>query len=509
MREKLIDFAGLHRVDSGENVSEVDDRINVVALAGGDEREVYGHRSAAGIGADEEKIFPGDHKIFDRPLGRIVVYFKIGIAQKPVQCHPVPEGVFDGFHERVRRVQRTSQLGERPVELLGERLRFPASEGQSVWRWFTFDLPFDVVDLAIYFNHRVAQLEVLSTRVCTTAHFRLSAVLEQGVEAGGSVSLNETGKVFEKIVVTLEREIRRKVEDNCRMLSIASVDGHLTFTHGALCFPVLDFYRAVVRLNDLRSEHYSFESLVEQLKDERTVLEPIAQCRARECGIFAFGDFGLAVLRQAVVTLFHDGGGEQARTGQPSGDWRAGFLSHDDVVLALRAGTHLLLVLKALQAVQDLFQLVRDLVFDKDGFYLAGRAEQVLFRDLVCNRTGREILRVYVLFVVALGGLFARLRTEFLNGFANGRFRTWIMAFCRGSVFFAIPFFLLRKQLVEFGLQLDKERTQFGIAFQGLLQLLLQFSDGAGQFGDGPVQGSDGCLLAPSLFPEPGEFLVA
>lgn len=451
MRKKLIELTGLHCVDSGEDVGEVGDRIDFVTFARRYEREIYGHGFAAGIGADEEEIFSCDHKIFDRPLGRVVVYFKIGIAQKPVQCHPVSECVFDGFHEGMGRVQRTSELGQLAVQLFGEWLRSSASDSQYMCRRLAFDLPFDIVELAIYFNYVITQLEVLSPRVSAAANFGLGAVLEQCVEAGSSVGLNETREVFEEVVVALKREIGRKVKNNGRMFSIAPVDRHLAFTHGAFCFPILNFHRAVIGLNDLRSEHFSLESFIQEFESESTVLKPITQSRARECGIFPLGDFGLAILRQAVVTLFHDGGSKQAGTWQSSGDWLARFFSHDDVLLALRAGTHFLPVLKPLQAVQDLFQLVCDFVFDKDSLYLAGGTQQVVFRDLVWNRTSRDILRVYVLFVVALSRLLARLRAEFLYGRAGGG-RLRIMAFCSGPVIFAIPFFLLGKKFVEFGL---------------------------------------------------------
>lgn len=33
MREKLIDFAGFHGADSGEHISKIFDRVDVIALA--------------------------------------------------------------------------------------------------------------------------------------------------------------------------------------------------------------------------------------------------------------------------------------------------------------------------------------------------------------------------------------------------------------------------------------------------------------------------------------------
>ena len=51
-----------------------------------------------------------------------------------------------------------------------------------------------------------------------------------------------------------------------------------------------------------------------------------------------------------------------------------------------------------------------------------------------------------------------------------------------------VSFLLLLKQFVQFGLHLNEEGAQLGIALGGLLKLLLQLRNGLSQLGDDGMQ---------------------
>ncbi len=84
MRKKLVEFTGFHGIDSGENIRQVLDRIDLVTLARDNEGQVNCHGPAAGVGANEQKVLARKNEVFDRALGAIVVDVEVGIAEEPV-----------------------------------------------------------------------------------------------------------------------------------------------------------------------------------------------------------------------------------------------------------------------------------------------------------------------------------------------------------------------------------------------------------------------------------------
>lgn len=508
VRKKLIEFAGFHGIDSGEHVSKVCNWVDIVALAGDDEREVNSHCFAAGIRADEKKIFPGKNKVFDCSFGPVVVYFKMWIAKKAVESDPVLECVINACHDGVCGVQGAFQLHQFPSELFGQRLRLSTPDGEPMGRRFAFDLFLDVVELGIYLDDVIAKLVVSSAGMSAAANFGFRSVLEQGIESAGSISLHVAGEAFEKFFVANKRLIWRKIKNVYRMFGVTAVDGHLTFAHGASGFSILDFDGAVIGLNDLGIQCMFFEALIEWFKGKGAGLKPVTQRGAWDDGIFALEDFRLAVLRQAIVTLVYDCGGKQARSWKCSGDRRTWLLGHDDMLLAFWAGAHFLLVFKALDALENFLQLIADFISDKDSFHLAVRADHVCVFHLVRHRVGRHVLEADVFRVITIDWLFWRLDFWFFDSAIGCHGGLGIMAFGLRSEILAVALFLLLKQFVELGLQLNEERTQLGIAFQRLFQLLRKAGNGLVGFFKLSLQSSHACALRFVLFPQPEQFPV-
>ena len=56
VREKLVKLAGLHAIYASEDISQIVNRVNIIAFAGCDEREVGCRSLAAGIRAHEKAI---------------------------------------------------------------------------------------------------------------------------------------------------------------------------------------------------------------------------------------------------------------------------------------------------------------------------------------------------------------------------------------------------------------------------------------------------------------------
>jgi len=407
------------------------------------------------------------------------------------------ERVLYALHEGMGGMKRASKQDQCFVEFLGQRFRLFAPDRQFVSGRLVFNLPFDVVQLPIYLNNLVAQVVVFPTGMSAAANLSLGTVLEESVKTACGIGLYKAGEAFEKPIVSSKRQIRGEIKDVERVLGVTTIDGNFAFAHGTPGFPVLNFDRAVVRLNDIGGEHLQLKTVVEGLKGEGTGLEPIAQRRARNDGVFPFENFRLAILRQPIRALIHDCRTEQARSGQSAGNWRAGLFSSNDILLALWAGANFLLVLKPPDGMNDLLKLVGNLVADKDSFDTAIRTEQIFGLDEVWYGLSRDILKENMPFVFSIFGFSGRSR-----GATVGLSRSGVMTLGCRSVVFAIALFSLGKQLVKPRLQIEKQGAQFGITFQRQLQLLLKV-------GDCILQIRNGFVLLGVFFSESVEFLAA
>jgi hypothetical protein len=101
VRKKLGKFACLHAVYAGEDISQIFNRVNVVAFARCDEREMGCCGYAADIRANKKAIFAHQNKRLNSPFAGVVVYIKIRVIEKSGKCKPVIESIVNSPHQRI------------------------------------------------------------------------------------------------------------------------------------------------------------------------------------------------------------------------------------------------------------------------------------------------------------------------------------------------------------------------------------------------------------------------
>ena len=98
--KQLVDLAVRMAVDDpGEDVGEVGNRVDVVQLAGFDQRRDSGPMLGATVGARKQRIFPVERDRAYRALDGIVVELDAAIVDEVRQALPARQGVADGFGE--------------------------------------------------------------------------------------------------------------------------------------------------------------------------------------------------------------------------------------------------------------------------------------------------------------------------------------------------------------------------------------------------------------------------
>ncbi len=471
MGQELVQLRSLQCVDAREHVCEVCHRVNVVAFARPDEGQMDGHGTTASVGADEQEVFSRKNKILDRPLSTVVVDFKIGVSEKASEGHPVLEGVLHGLHQRVLRIERASYLAQSPVELARKWFGFSSSNRKSIRRWLPAYFAFHCVELLVDIDNFFRQVKVSPARMSIAPHLRFRSVFEKSIESVGGIGLDKSRVVLEELFVSSKRLIGREHKDIDRMFSIAATNGHFAFAHGAPSLSILNLDGTVICLNDLGCEYFTLEALVQWLKSERTGLKPIAQGRPWDDGIFAEVLFCLAVVRQTICTLVDNSTSKQAWTSPCAREGRARLFGGDQVFLALRACAFFLFVSQALDRMQKLFELVRDITADSDGVDRASWANRAFWANEVRHRNCFQVLIVYVLLVIAL---FRRLGLGQIAGVRGARRWSRVGALGGWSVVLPVLLLSLFEQLVELGLKIGQQGAQVGVAHSGVLQLLVK-----------------------------------
>ena len=71
--EELFQFAGLKRVDPGEDIRQIFFRVDLVPFGRGNEGHEHCNRPSAIIGPREQEIFSSENKAFDRLLAQVVM----------------------------------------------------------------------------------------------------------------------------------------------------------------------------------------------------------------------------------------------------------------------------------------------------------------------------------------------------------------------------------------------------------------------------------------------------
>ncbi len=475
VRQQLRQFAGLHRIDPGQDIGEVFDRIYVVGFARSHEGEMDRSSASASIGSDKETVLAHQHEVFDRLFGHVVVYVKTGILQESGQSNPVIESVINGRHQGMCRIELRLKGNNLLAEFLDQRLGTSAPDGQPFRRCLSFYVPFHIVEFFVYIQDDFAELgfhgqaiEVSSSRVGVASDFGSRPVSKECIEASGGVRLDAGSDVFKPGFISFERLIGRKLEDRELEFS-GDVDGHFAFAHSPFELAVLDLYFRVIGVNDVGFADLACDQVVERLQSEGCLKRTVALSRTRYRCLLALKSFFLAVVRQAVAESAGDDVGAEGCSVLTAS--MLGFFGGDDVDFALLAGSHLLLVLQVFERVQQFIELVAQLVADEDGGDLALRANRIVFGDQMIDGLGGK-------FVIA--DVFSR-GIAFLWRCCRGRRRrfSWcslgVMALRLRAKVFAIALLELHNEDIEFFLKIFELLPELFLSGERLAQLFTEF----------------------------------
>ena len=101
MREKLGKLTGLHAIYASEDISQIVNRINIIAFARSDERKMSCRGHAASIRANKKAILAHQDKRLNSAFAGIIIYVKIRVIQAACQRKPMVERVVNSFHQGV------------------------------------------------------------------------------------------------------------------------------------------------------------------------------------------------------------------------------------------------------------------------------------------------------------------------------------------------------------------------------------------------------------------------
>ncbi len=305
-----------------------------------------------------------------------------------------------------------------------------------------------------------------------TADFNFTAIGKKGIEAGSSVSLNESGEILQKQLVSLERLIGREVEDGERILSIAKVDSHFSFPHFFLELSILDFYFCVIGLDNFRGKDFALEPFVEGMNGQRGSKDPVAQGRARNGSTLSFVYLLKAIKRRKVAKFADNGVSKQASARQSLWDWRAGLFRSDDMPFTFRTGAHFLLVLYTSKGLRDSIKLVSNFITYGHGVDDAVRTLDMARVNSVGSQVSREIF-IQVQYMFRMSRLTIIGFCIGFELFSSGRW-CWsrIMLFGLPPEVTFIACFNMGKENVELVLQIGKLLLKFCIALQSFLKKL-------------------------------------
>ena len=479
-------FAGFHFIDAREHIGIPVDRVDAIALAGGNERQVNSYGSGTIIGAGKETVFSYENPAFDRPLGRVIVDANFRIFQKPGECNPVFQGVVNPFHELMRRSEPClgSQYG--PSQSSNQRLGFSSPDSEALWRRLILNLSLDFVKLAVCIENGIAKVsltkfcfEIFAPGVGVAASFDFATVSEERIESASGISLDDAFKVLEEFEVSAEGEVFTEVEDSAFVIRVSDICGDFALTNVVSEFAVLNFNRSVVGFDDSGLEEISLLKLVEKGERKGRGLHPIALSGAWNGHIASSESFLLAVVGQSIFDFGDDDLAQEAGTSVATGNGLAGLFALDDVGLALRAGAGLLQVVDDFQAGAEHFELVSEGVADKDCSDPAIRTDGILGLNGMMKRLAGNIGSIFenVLYADRFFRCWSR------TGVIHLLIECWARIMFLGllTVVALVTLFGLDDQDIELSLEVREQNFEFFVAVEGLLELLLQGLNESGE----------------------------
>lgn len=477
-------FAGLQSIDTGQDVGVPVDWVDAVAFSGGNEGEMNGDGFCTVIGASEEAVLPHQDPAFDGPFRLVVVYRNGGVFEESGKSKPVIQSIVDCLVQLVSGMQlgfcAHNDLAQKPHQ----RLRFSAPHAQSeCWR-FVLNLLFDFIQLSVGIEDSIADscvselyLKVLAPGVSIAACFGSLSVLEQGVESGGGIGLDDAGKVLKELEVFVERQVWGIVEHGDSVIGVADVGGNFALADIVLVLAVLNFDRGVVGFDDAGFEQLLFLQVVQQGKRIGGGLHPVALSRARDCHVLPCKDLLLSIVGKSIIELTDDNLTQEAWTGVAARDGRARLFCRDDVLLAFRASAGFLVVVDHLQAGTDHLKLLSNEIANENSHDFAIRAERTLGFDAMVDRLVREIFHIFEnvfdagRLVIVMGGRLLGL----VRRLSDSRARIVLLSLL--AVVALIAFLGLCNQDIELGLKVAEYFALLVIPFECLFELFLKVFD--------------------------------
>ena len=121
MWEQVDDVRCRMAMDADENVREVVDGVDVVLLAGGDERVENGEVVAGFLAGDEEVVLATEGDATKAGLGDVVVGRDGGVSKEAAELADVAEDVSNCPAERAARLERAAMMSRPANEQSEER----------------------------------------------------------------------------------------------------------------------------------------------------------------------------------------------------------------------------------------------------------------------------------------------------------------------------------------------------------------------------------------------------
>ena len=97
--EQVIELVVWVGADAGEQVAEVGEGFDVLALAGCDQAGQDGPGSSAVVAAVEEPVVAAHHDVAEAALGAVIVDLQIPVFAVAHQRIPVLPGIVDGISD--------------------------------------------------------------------------------------------------------------------------------------------------------------------------------------------------------------------------------------------------------------------------------------------------------------------------------------------------------------------------------------------------------------------------
>jgi len=510
----MLQLRCLQRVYSREDIGIPVDRVNTIALAGGDEREMNGNSLSAHVGTREQRIFPHQNPSFNGSFALIVINGDVWIFQKSGESYPMIQSVIDCLQQVMCRMKGGLSFNNGFAEQLNEGFGFSATNGQSGGCRFVLNFALNPVECSVDIEHRIAngwfcefRLEVTTPRVSAATGLSSAPISEQCIEATCSIYLDGAAIWLKEFKIAIERQVWRIVED-CRFgRSVTNVGRNLALADVVFVFSVLNLYGCVVRFDDRRLEEFIYVQLVQKGEGRSCCLHPIALCRARNHDILAGKDFLLTIVGKPIVEHANDDFCQKAWTGVTTRNWRTRFFCRDNILFALWASSCFLTVIKNFETSANHLQLMSEKVADKLRLYIAVWTSGVFGFHGMFERFVRQLLSVLqnMLNACEAWGVGTTSRLWLGGGLSIRVSWARIVLFRLLPVFSLVAFLRLHNQYVKLFLHFLEKFAQLFVALNRLFQLVLQILDEGGQaLNFSPSIGVLGLQFHKSIFAHEG-----